>query len=468
MTKDEADRILREHGQEHLLRFWDVISAEERAGLLEQISGIDFDTVEKMKKMLADKDKPAAAVQADMEAAPVSELDGEARDAAYRDGTFELRNGRVAALVVAGGQGTRLGFEGPKGCFAIGPISGESLFYFHARKLLALERRWGAPVPFYVMTSQSNDAATRKFFEDNSYFGLSKDNVFFFTQAMWPALDAAGRIILDAPGHIFMGPDGHGGTLSALKKSGALDDMVKRGIRSVYYFQVDNPMVDICDPAFIGYHIRNLSDISVKVCAKRDPNEGLGVVVTSGGKSRIVEYTELTPEQKNERRADGELRFKFGSVAIHVFSTDFLIREADAGLPMHIAHKKVPFVDEGGSVIKPASPNAFKFEKFIFDALADARTTVNLAFDRQQEFSPVKNADGSDSPETCRKDLSRKWAWWLESAGIVIPFDRYGYPLHSIEVDPCFADSPSAMKIAVEEGRANINPQGDILLKCAE
>ena len=400
-----------------------------------------------------------------MEPAPVVELAGADLAAAREAGEAELRAGRVGAIVVAGGQGSRLGFDGPKGCYPVGPVSNAPLFHFHARKLLALARAYGRPVPFYVMTSRTNDEATRAFFERNDFFGLPRGDVFFFPQAMWPALDPDGRIVLDAPGHLFLGPDGHGGMLAALERSGALADMRRRGVGSLFYFQVDNPMVDVADPAFVGRHVARGADLSIKVCAKRDPQEGLGVVVRRGGRTEIVEYTEFTDEQKNERLPSGELRWKYGSVAIHVFSRAFLEREAAAGLPLHVAHKKVPHVDAEGRTVKPAAPNAYKFEKFIFDSLADARIVENVAFDREAEFSPVKNAEGNDSPATCRADLSRKWARWLRAAGVEVPLDSRGYPTHKIEIDPAFAHDAAALAARFAAGEPRPAPGGDIWLR---
>jgi len=468
---DSALAMLRAHGQEHVLAFWDRLDEAARARLLAQVGEIDFDALETTRALLAGRagGAPAAAdaAKAPMSPAPVVELAGVAREAARAVGEAELRAGRVAAIVVAGGQGSRLGFDGPKGCYPVGPVSDAPLFHFHARKLLALAREYGKPVPFYVMTSKTNDAATRAFFAENGNFGLPAEDVFFFSQAMWPALDPDGRIVLDAPDHVFLGPDGHGGMLAALERSGALADMARRGIASVFYFQVDNPMVEVADPAFVGWHVAQKADVSIKVCAKRDPQEGLGVVVERGGRTEIVEYTEFTDEQKNERLPSGELRWKYGSVAIHVFARAFLEREAAAGLPLHVAHKKVPHVDADGRTVKPAAPNAYKFEKFIFDCLADAGTVCNVAFDREEEFSPVKNAEGSDSPATCRADLSRKWARWLRAAGVDVPLDDRGYPLRKVEIDPAFAHDARSLAARFAAGAARPDPAADIYLRNA-
>ncbi|MBR3086351.1 MAG: UDPGP type 1 family protein, partial [Kiritimatiellae bacterium] len=369
----EFSKIVGE-GQSHILRFWDKLSDAEREALRAQVASLDTNALARMRKVLKGKGK-AAAPSSPMEPAPAIELtDPTERAAAIARGEDELRSGRVAVVLVAGGQGSRLGFDGPKGAFPIGPITGAPLFHFHARKILAISRRYETTVPFYVMTSEVNDAATRKCFEEHGYFGLDKADVFFFRQGVWPAMDKSGKIILDAPGHIFMSPDGHGGILSALSSSGAIADMQRRSISTVFYFQVDNPLVDIADPAFIGLHLLLKSDISIKVCAKRDPQEGLGMMVVRDGHYEMVEYTELTEEQKNMRTDSGDLYYKYGSVAIHVFDFAFLKRETSAELPLHIAHKKIAFCADDGSVVKPDKPNGYKFEKFIFDVLPDAKT----------------------------------------------------------------------------------------------
>jgi len=408
-----------------------------------------------MQAMLAEPESAGAAADV-IEPAPVAELgalaERERNEALSAYGEAALSRGEVGVLLVAGGQGSRLGFEGPKGAYSIGPLSGASLFEIHARKVLALERRYGAEVPFYIMTSQANDAPTRAFFEEHAYFGLTPERVLFFTQGMWPALDLEGRILLEAPGRIFMSPDGHGGTITALRDRGMFADMEQRGIHSLFYFQVDNPLVEIADPRFVGLHLKEGADVSIKVCSKRDPAEGLGVVAVKGGRSMIVEYSELTPQQMQEKRADGRLKLLFGSVAIHVFAVAFLKKEAEAALPLHKAIKKVPYVDAAGNAVKPDAPNACKFEKFIFDVIPDAAVALNVEFDRACEFSPVKNAEGNDSPATTQRDMVRKFAGWLEAAGVAVPRAADGEPRWRIEIDPCFALDAEALASKLGDG----------------
>jgi len=420
MNYAEAEKLLKGCGQEHVLAYWKKLNKKEQEALLAQIATIDPKSVKYCQSALA---KGAEVPDSSKGKAPkVAVLKGKKLAEAVAAGEKELRAGRVAALLVAGGQGSRLGYDGPKGCFSIGPVTGAPLFYFHARKILARTIRYGRAIPFYVMTSEANNAATVKCFEENDYFGLNPDDVFFFTQGMWPGMTQDGKIILDAPGHVFMSPDGHGGLIAALKKSGALDDM------------------EIADPAFIGYHVLNKSEYSLKLCAKRDPKEKVGVPMQFGKTFRMVEYTEMTDEQCNRKGKDGQLYFLYGSPAIHVFDRAFLQREAGKPMPLHLAFKKIPFVDAKGQVVRPDAPNGYKFEKFIFDILPNAKAAAFLAFDQKDEFSPVKNAEGGDSPATCKADMQAKWKKWLAEAGVEVKGDL------PIEIDPAYAVDAADLK----------------------
>jgi len=447
MTFEEAKNKLEQHGQAHVLRFWDTLDGAAQAALLAQIETLDFDSIARMQKMLLGETEPTPCAEP-LAPEVIEGLPATKRAEAREAGEELLRAGKVAVLLVAGGQGSRLGYEGPKGAYPIGPVSGRSLFYFHARKIVGMSSRYGKPIPFYIMTSATNDAATKAHFEAHDYFGLNREDVMFFQQGEWPALDEQGNIILDAQGHIFMSPDGHGGTLSALDKSGRLADMEKRGITSVFYFQVDNPLVDIADPVFIGLHATHGADVSLKVCAKRTPDEGMGVPAIRNGSNAIVEYTELTKEQAHRQTADGELYFKFGSVAIHVFSVAFLRQRVSGNLPLHVAHKRIPMCDADGNAVPPDRKNGYKFEKYIFDVLPHAQKVVNLAFDRADEFSPVKNqnTEPNDTPATCQRDLQAKWRRWLAQHGVQV---RDDIPL---EIDPAYLFTPGDLKDGLRIG----------------
>lgn len=449
MSYESAVAVLAEHGQEHVLVFWEQLNEQDRESLLAQVDSLDFAGVARMRSLLTNGVSGAGG---ELAPAPVVYLVGEDREVAVRAGEDAIRSGLVGVILVAGGQGSRLGYDGPKGCYEIGPITGASLFEIHSRKILALEKKYDAEVPFYVMTSMVNDASTKEFFAANGWFGLSEGRVMFFKQGMWPALDNDGRIVMDRPDHIFMSPDGHGGILSALAANDMLNDMEERGCETLFYFQVDNPLVEIADPVFIGIHRSEDADISVKVCAKRDPLEKLGVVVERDGRSAVVEYSELSDEQMNATTPSGELLFRFGSVAIHVFSLAFLHEEAAADLPLHVAHKKIPYCDDSGRTVHPDGPNACKFEKFVFDVLPDANRVVNMEFAREDEFSPVKNAEGEDSPASTRLDMQAKWCRWLRECGVAVPVDENGQSRFLIEIDPCFALGPDDLRERLPDG----------------
>ena len=431
MKYEEAETMLKKCAQDHVLAFWSKLSKDEKAALLSQIETLDPKSVKRCAQTLQNGSETPDSSKG--KAPKVALLKGKALQEAVAVGEKELRQGKVAALLVAGGQGSRLGYDGPKGCYEIGPITNAPLFYFHARKILARSLRYGKSIPFYIMTSEMNDAATKKCFEDFNYFGLPKEDVFFFTQGMWPGMSKDGKILLDAPGHIFMSPDGHGGLLAALKRSGALADMKKRGIKSVFFFQVDNPLVEIADPAFIGYHVNEKSEYSLKLCAKRDPYEKVGVPMKFGEQYRMVEYSEMSKEQCERKDKSGKLYFLYGSPAIHVFDRAFLEREAAKAMPLHLAFKKIPSLDEKGKLVKPSEPNGYKFEKFIFDILPNAKKAAFLAFEQKEEFSPVKNAEGNDSPATCKADMQAKWRRWLEEAGVKVDAKL------PVEIDPAYA-----------------------------
>lgn len=440
MNKREAEAKLAKCGQSHVLGYWSKLKPSGREALLAQVEKLDLDGLESCKKTLEnvwangrEGEQAARATRRDGLPVKVVHLKGKKLAEAVAAGEKELKAGRVAVLLVAGGQGSRLGFDGPKGCYPIGPVTGKPLFWFHTRKVLALKRRYGKSVPFYIMTSEGNNAATTEFFEKNGYFGLDKEDIFFFTQGQWPGMTADGKIILDNPSHIFTSPDGHGGLLAALKRSGALADMKRRGIKSIFFFQVDNPLVDIASPSFIGAHVLAKSQYSLKLYAKEDPMDKLGMPMRFGDRCKMIEYSEMTEEQCRRKAKDGKLYYLYGSPAIHVFDRTFLERAASKAMPIHLAFKKIPFVDTKGKTVKPSAPNGYKFEKFIFDILPDAERTLMVAFERKEECSPVKNAEGTNSPATCRAEMQEKWRRMLARAGVEVPD---GIP---VEIDPAYA-----------------------------
>ncbi len=353
-------------------------------------------------------------------------------------GEARLRAGEVAWLLVAGGQASRLGLEAPKGTFPVGPVSGRSLFEIFARKLAHARARYRAAIPWYVMTSEANDGATREYFETHRHFGLPTSDVVFFKQGMLPALDPEGRVLLAAPDRVFLAPNGHGGTLSALAESGALADARRRGVRTFSYFQVDNPLARPADPLFLGLHALDRAQMSSKVVTKRDAAEKVGVIGRVAGKLACIEYSDLPADLREARTSSGDLVYSAGNIAMHAIEVDFVDRLTRGGLhlPWHLARKDVEAVGEDGRVGKRPG---IKFEAFVFDALGSTERSVTLEVDRRAEFSPVKNAKGEDSPATARADLCRLHGSWVEALGLELPPPGPD-GVRAVEVDPLLAD----------------------------
>ncbi|CAN5598809.1 UDPGP type 1 family protein [soil metagenome] len=452
-----ADRLAR-HGQDHLLRWWDELDEPQRSTLAEQIEQIDLERLSDLvTRLVQDEEEsspdPSRVDSVEVARLPQTDAGRVARRRAIEVGESALASGEVAALLVAGGQGTRLGFDGPKGTYAIGPVSGASLFQIHAEKLLARSRRHGRLIPLYVMTSPENHEETIQFFDDHDRFGL--DHVRFFTQGQMPAVDRqSGKILLADKDRIALSPDGHGGTLAALAAPGAfgepscLEEMRELGIRTLFYFQVDNPLVQVCDPAYIGLHRRADAELSFKIVEKRSPEEKVGVVVNIDGQPRVIEYSNLAPELAERREPDGSLQLWAGSIAIHLFEREFIERLVSRGgqLPFHRALKKVRHINSEGLTIEPDEPNAVKFETFIFDALPMARKWAIVETERSTEFEPLKNAIGADSPASVRQRMSDLFACWLESAGARVLRRSDGTVPFGIEISPLYALDAQELK----------------------
>jgi UDP-N-acetylglucosamine/UDP-N-acetylgalactosamine diphosphorylase len=454
---------LKKYGQEHLLRWWSELSETEKTQLENEIEKIDFTRLQELVRTLVLADETHAANPSEVRPVAVSRLprtDAErsARRLMAEDGEAMLAAGEVAVVVVAGGQGTRLGFDGPKGTFPIGPVSAASLFQIHCEKILALSRRHGKPIPLYVMTSPDNHETTKLFFEEHKNFGLER--VRLFTQGQMPAVDrVTGKVLLTEKGHVALSPDGHGGTLSALAAQGpndspsCLDEMRERGIRTIFYFQVDNPLVQIAEPAFLGLHRKAGAEVSFKVVEKVQPEEKVGVVVEVGGRPQVIEYSDLPSELAEKRVSEGTLELWAGSIAIHIFECEFIERiVARAELPFHRAAKKVPFVDENGQIVEPDKPNGVKFETFIFDALPLAEVYAVVECDRATEFEPLKNATGADSPASVRQRMSDIFADWLEGAGAIVPRRSDGSAPFGIEISPLFALDSAELRGKLDPG----------------
>jgi UDP-N-acetylglucosamine/UDP-N-acetylgalactosamine diphosphorylase len=446
---------LARHGQEHVLQFVGDLTDSQQRSLLEQLASIDFTALDDLIQRYVHQ-RPKVDLPETLEPAPYFPNGGGDDRSAFDAGKFQrigedlIRHGKVAAFTVAGGQGTRLGWNGPKGTYPATVVTGKPLFRVFAEQILATQRRSGVNIPWYIMTSPANDADTRAFFADNNHFNLPnpKRDIFLFPQGELPSIDAAtGKLLLAEKGALAMNPDGHGGSIKALRDSGAIADMKARGIEHISYFQVDNPLVRCIDPLFIGLHAAapgSSAEMSSKMVPKASADEKVGVFCRANGKTCVIEYSDLPAELAGQKDSSGRLCFVAGSIAVHVISVTFVERlTADAhhfALPYHRADKKVPFIDvNSGKLIEPSSPNAVKLEAFVFDAIGLAESSIVYETRRVEEFGPIKNATGVDSPATSHQLQSDRAGSWLEHAGVRVPRDSHGHVQARIEINPLTA-----------------------------
>jgi UDP-N-acetylglucosamine/UDP-N-acetylgalactosamine diphosphorylase len=449
---------LRVCGQEHVLRYWDELSRELQNQLAQQIGSVNVDELAKLfacRHELANWQELAAravsptAFRLDDPQPRFAKTDAIAR------GEAALRGGKIGAILVAGGQGTRLGFDHPKGMFPAGPISQRTLFQIFADQLRARGRRYGVRIPLLLMTSPATHDETVAYFEEHNFLGLKRSDVTIFCQGTMPAIDAeTGKLLLADRHALALSPDGHGGTLGALVRHGCLQQLRERGIEQLYYFQVDNPLVEIADPALIGYHLLSGSEMSTAVVAKQDPSEKVGVLVEIDGQVRVLEYSDLPADAAARRTPDGSLALWAGNTAVHVFERSFLERvesQADA-LPFHLARKAVPYVNEAGELVGPTAPNAIKFERFIFDLLPHAKNAIVVEIDPAEGFAPIKSADGAprDTPQTARAAMVALHRRWLRAAGATVPdgVDVEISPLFALDIAELKRKLPAGLNVA--------------------
>ncbi len=431
--------------QDQVFRFWDELDGGGRERLLGDLSQVDFSLMNRLVDTWV-KNTPKAEPFERIEPVPVIPVVDPARPDAQEAlavGEQALRDGRVGLFLVAGGQGTRLGFDGPKGSYPIGGLTGKTLFQYHAEKIINLQRHYDCVLPWYIMVSQANGPATQSFFETNEYFGLNSDDVYFITQHMVPCVDDQGKFMLEDRDHLAMNPNGHGGCIQAMVEHKVLDDARNRGIDTLCYFQVDNWAVKVADPYFIGYHLQANAEMSSKNHRKHKPREAVGVHCLCDGVYHVIEYSELDIyPQLLETDANGNVVYYAGNPAIHILSVDFVQRVYDNfdQFPWHLAHKKIPFIDEGGQRVAPESPNGYKFETFVFDALRMAtHEPVALEIEPPGEYTPTKQFEGDNSVVAARESMTNFWAKWLDASGSSVPRDANGKATIAIEISPLFA-----------------------------
>ncbi|MFC1781448.1 UTP--glucose-1-phosphate uridylyltransferase, partial [Planctomycetota bacterium] len=359
--------------------------------------------------------------------------------------------------------GTRLGFDGPKGNFPISPVRSKTLFQIFAEYIKTVSERYQVNCPWYIMTSPLNHNETLEIFQSDDYYGLRKEDVFIFQQGTIPNFSPDGKILLAQKDSISCSPDGHGGSLKALYDSGAVSDMKRRGVELLSYFQVDNPLIKIFDPLFIGLHVLDESEMSSKALSKDNPKEKIGNFCLVDGKVTVIEYSDLPDKMAFEKKTDGSYVFNLGSIAVHIISRKFVERlnNGDFSLPLHRARKKIEHLNPQGNITES---DGIKLETFVFDALPLASKSIILETMRKEEFAPTKNATGVDSTESARKMMVKRAAEWLESAGIIVPRKPDGSPDCLIEIAPSFALEKDDIKTKLDR-IPEIKPGNSIYLE---
>jgi UDP-N-acetylglucosamine/UDP-N-acetylgalactosamine diphosphorylase len=420
-------------GQRHIIEHLTGLSQEERYILMQNLSRIDFPFLHSLYSELKAKKKrlfnPSEIEPPQVVPYPTSKEQLEMHDRAKKLGESLLCERKVACLLVAGGQATRMGISSPKGFLPITPVKKKSFFQIFCEKILAISKRYNTEIPLLLMTNPESKKDIEEFFERQRFFGLKNENVIIFEQSTLPVLTEEGKIILKDRTEILLSPNGHGDSIKRIQELGILEMLIDRGYEYLFYFQVDNPLVKIADPVFLGYHVIHGADVSLKVVRKRDEDEKVGLYVKVSGKHRIIEYSDLDPEISKLRDENGDLIYWAGNTAMHVFSLAFLKRINSSGLslPYHLAKKKVFLEREKKEV------DVLKFETFVFDSLFWTERTCALEIKREEEFSPVKNRVGSSSPMTAQKEMSNLFKKWLRMCGIEVAEQAY------VEISPLFA-----------------------------
>lgn len=430
---DKAIELVKKYNQEHLLQFYHCLNEDEKSELTSEILKIDFQLIKNTyNKMICNHTEEKENRFRPLIAKNLKICSDEERISFYKTGMNALANGKVAVYLVAGGQGTRLGHIGPKGTYDIGLPSGKSLFQLQCERLIYLSKECKRYIPLYIMTSFENHQDTVSFFKEHNYFGYPKNMIMFFQQRTMPAVNEDGKILLSDKSKIAMSPNGNGGCFIALKESGALDDMKSKGIEWLFLYGIDNALVRVADPFFIGFTICSKQLAASKVVEKKYPEEKVGVLCYKNDKPAIVEYSEMPNTTESEVNSDGKLVYSNANILNHILRIDFIEAIAEKSLPLHIAHKKIEYLDEHGKKIVPIKPNGYKFEYFLFDIFEMLNDMAVLEVERKEEFAPVKNSEGEDSPKTARELILNLHKKWLINEG----FDSTILEEKQIEVSP--------------------------------
>ena len=400
MTKEQAMKVLEEHNQTHVMRGFDDLTSAQQETLLNQIADLQWDDI----ALAGNQTEIPLGEITPIEGMDVEEIDAK-REEYAKIGYEAIKEGKVAALLLAGGMGTRLGFDKPKGELNVGIDKTLYIFQCLINNLMDVTNVAGKTVPLYIMTSEKNNDETIRFFEEQNYFGYPKEDVAFFVQEMAAAVDYDGKLLMEEPGRLATSPNGNGGWFSSLQKAGLLEDVHKRGVEWINIFAVDNVLQRICDPAFIGATIESGKVSGSKVVRKVDPYEKMGVMCLEDGKPSVVEYYELSKDMAEATNSDGKLTYAYGVILNYIFRVDKLEEIVEKHLPVHVVEKKIPYITETGELVKPTEPNGYKFETLVVDMIRLMDDNLPFEVVREKEFAPIKNLHGVDSLDSARELL---------------------------------------------------------------
>ncbi len=398
MTLEAAKQKLEKYGQEHVLKYYEELSEAQKQALLTQIEETD------MSILAACKDKEALVQKGEITPLAAMELDEiqANKDCFTATGIQAIQEGKVAAVLLAGGMGTRLGSDDPKGMYNIGETKDLYIFECLVNNLMDVVKQTGAWIHFFIMTSDKNNDATIKFLTEHDFFGYKAEYVHFFKQEMAAATDYNGKIYLEEKGKLSTSPNGNGGWFVSMKNAGLLELVKKEGIEWLNIFAVDNVLQRIADPCFVGATIQKNCAVGAKVVRKNAPDEKVGVMCLEDGRPSIVEYYELTEELMNAKDEKGNPAYNFGVILNYLFREEALEALLDGSLPLHIVEKKIPYIDEAGELVKPEAPNGYKFENLVLDMIHQLDSCLPYEVVRNKEFAPIKNKTGIDSVESAK------------------------------------------------------------------
>lgn len=402
-TLEEAKVKLAGAGQEHLLQYFDELDEAQQAGLLNQIEALDLSLLDLIKDGV--KEVPKGKL-APLGAVTLDEIK-EKKDTYKKRGLEAIRQCQVGAVLLAGGQGTRLGLDKPKGMLNVGIHRELYLFEQLVNNLMEVVKEADAWVPLFVMTSEKNNADTVAFFKEKDYFGYNKDYVFFFVQEMAPSVGYDGKILMEAKDRLSTSPNGNGGWFSSLVKAGLLDKINELGVKFLNVFAVDNVLQKMADPVFVGATLEAGAVCGSKVVAKAGPNERVGVLCLEDGRPSIVEYYEMTDEIIHSRDDKGNLLYNYGVILNYLFDVKTLTDILNRSMPTHVVEKKIPYINEKAELVKPQEPNGYKFETLVLDMIHMMDNCLSFEVEREHEFAPIKNATGVDSLESARKLMEK-------------------------------------------------------------